>query len=178
MARTDPTESSLKSLNMIISKAIKLKFYWYHRDQYHFKNQSIQEKLDLLDFALRNNLSEIIRTILLTVDFTSHSSETNYLCTASEYNNLEAVNLLLMRGGEPNVQCPNGQFPIHHAVLNQNVKMITALYTHGSDIDQLNESFLSPIMIATMHKYYKIYRLLMILHADPTLKSSFFKLKT
>jgi ankyrin repeat protein len=65
---------------------------------------------------------------------------------------LEALNLLLAAGANPNVKAPDGSSPLHQAVDEQQVAMIRALVASGGKLDAVNKDNLTPLLLAEKPK--------------------------
>jgi ankyrin repeat protein len=61
---------------------------------------------------------------------------------------LEATNILLAAGADPNVKAPDGSTPLHQAVQAQQVAMIRALAGAGAKLDAVNKDNLTPLLLA------------------------------
>jgi len=65
---------------------------------------------------------------------------------------LEALNLLLAAGADPNVKAPDGSTPLHQAVDEEQVPIIRALATAGAKLDAVNKDNLTPLLLAEKPK--------------------------
>jgi ankyrin repeat protein len=65
---------------------------------------------------------------------------------------LEALNLLLAGGANPNAKAPDGSTPLHQAVEEQHVAMIRALVAAGAKLDEVNKDNLTPLLLAEKPK--------------------------
>jgi ankyrin repeat protein len=65
---------------------------------------------------------------------------------------LEAVNLLLAAGANPNAKAPDGSTPLHQAVEEQQVALIRALVAGGAKLDAVNKDNLTPLLLAEKPK--------------------------
>jgi len=65
---------------------------------------------------------------------------------------LEALNLLLTAGANPNVKAPDGSTPLHQAVQEEHVGMIRALAAAGGKLDAVNKDNLTPLLLAEAPK--------------------------
>jgi cytohesin len=65
---------------------------------------------------------------------------------------LEALNLLLAAGADPNVKAPDGTTPLHEAVQEEQVAMIRALVAGGAKLDAVNKDNLTPLLLAEKPK--------------------------
>ena len=65
---------------------------------------------------------------------------------------LEALQLLLAAGANPNVKAPDGSTPLHQAVEAQHVAMIRALVAAGAKLDAVNKDNLTPLLLAEKPK--------------------------
>jgi ankyrin repeat protein len=61
---------------------------------------------------------------------------------------LEALQLLLAAGANPNVKAPDGSTPLHQAVQLRQVAMIRALAGAGASLDAVNKDNLTPLLAA------------------------------
>ena len=61
---------------------------------------------------------------------------------------LEALNLLLAAGANPNVKAPDGTTPLHEAVDEEQVPIIRALAAAGAKLDAVNKDNLTPLLLA------------------------------
>ena len=61
---------------------------------------------------------------------------------------LEAVNVLLAAGANPNVKAPDGSTPLHQAVTARNIGIIRALVAAGAKLDAVNRDNLTPLQVA------------------------------
>src|SRR5581483_2791593 len=61
---------------------------------------------------------------------------------------LEAVNLLLKAGADPNAKAPDGSTPLHQAVQEEQVPLIRALVAAGAKLDAVNKENLTPLLLA------------------------------
>jgi uncharacterized protein len=67
---------------------------------------------------------------------------------ASNRNPLEALQVLLAAGANPNVKAPDGSTPLHQAVQARQVGMIRALAASGGKLDAVNKDNLTPLLLA------------------------------
>jgi uncharacterized protein len=65
---------------------------------------------------------------------------------------LEALNLLLAAGADPNVKAPDGSTPLHQAVQEEQVPIIRALAAAGAKLDAVNKDNLTPLLLAEAPK--------------------------
>ena len=65
---------------------------------------------------------------------------------------LEAINLLLAAGADPNVKAADGSTPLHQAVQEEQVGMIRALVAAGAKLDAVNKDNLTPLLLAEAPK--------------------------
>jgi ankyrin repeat protein len=65
---------------------------------------------------------------------------------------LEALQLLLAAGANPNVKAPDGSTPLHQAVQEQQVPIIRALAAAGAKLDAVNKDNLTPLLLAEKPK--------------------------
>ena len=65
---------------------------------------------------------------------------------------LEALNLLLAAGANPNTKAPDGSTPLHLAVQESHVGMIRALASAGGKLDAVNKDNLTPLLLAEKPK--------------------------
>jgi ankyrin repeat protein len=65
---------------------------------------------------------------------------------------LEALNLLLSAGADPNAKAPDGSTPLHQAVQEEQVGMIRALAAAGGKLDAVNKDNLTPLLLAEKPK--------------------------
>jgi len=61
---------------------------------------------------------------------------------------LEALNLLLAAGANPNVKAADSSTPLHQAVQDKHVGMIRALAAAGGKLDAVNKDNLTPLLLA------------------------------
>ena len=61
---------------------------------------------------------------------------------------LEALNLLLAAGANPNAKAADGSTPLHQAVQEKHVAMIRALAAAGGKLDAVNKDNLTPLLLA------------------------------
>jgi ankyrin repeat protein len=61
---------------------------------------------------------------------------------------LEALNLLLGAGANPNAKAADGSTPLHQAVQEKHVEMIRALAAAGGKLDAVNKDNLTPLLLA------------------------------
>jgi hypothetical protein len=61
---------------------------------------------------------------------------------------LEALNLLLAAGANPNAKAADGSTPLHQAVQEKHVGMIRALAAAGGKLDAVNKDNLTPLLLA------------------------------
>ena len=66
---------------------------------------------------------------------------------AVDNGNPEAVQFLLDRGADPNLQNKKGQTPLHYAAYNNNPKIAKYLIDHGADINARDKSGQTPIQL-------------------------------
>ena len=67
-------------------------------------------------------------------------------------NPLEAINLLLKAGANPNAKAPDGNTPLHLAVQELQVPMIRTLVAAGAKLDAVNKDNLTPLLLAEKPK--------------------------
>jgi ankyrin repeat protein len=67
-------------------------------------------------------------------------------------NTLEALQLLLKAGANPNAKAPDGSTPLHQAVQLEQVGMIRALVAAGAKLDAVNKDNLTPLLLAEKPK--------------------------
>ena len=65
---------------------------------------------------------------------------------------LEAINLLLAAGANPNAKATDGSTPLHQAVQEEQVPMIRALAAAGGKLDAVNKDNLTPLLLAEKPK--------------------------
>jgi ankyrin repeat protein len=65
---------------------------------------------------------------------------------------LEALNMLLAAGANPNAKAPDGSTPLHQAVDEQQVAIIRALVAGGAKLDAVNKDNLTPLLLAEKPK--------------------------
>jgi hypothetical protein len=65
---------------------------------------------------------------------------------------LEALNMLLAAGADPNAKAPDGNTPLHIAVQESHVGMIRALAAAGGKLDAVNKDNLTPLLLAEKPK--------------------------
>ena len=65
---------------------------------------------------------------------------------------LEALNLLLAAGANPNAKSPDGSTPLHQAVEEQQVALVRALVAGGAKLDAVNKDNLTPLLLAEKPK--------------------------
>ncbi len=65
---------------------------------------------------------------------------------------LEALNLLLAAGADPNAKAGDGSTPLHLAVQEMQVAMIRALAAAGGKLDAVNKDNLTPLLLAEAPK--------------------------
>ena len=65
---------------------------------------------------------------------------------------LEALNLLLAAGADPNAKAADGSTPLHQAVQEEHVAMIRALAAAGGKLDAVNKDNLTPLLLAEAPK--------------------------
>jgi uncharacterized protein len=65
---------------------------------------------------------------------------------------LEALNLLLAAGADPNIKAPDGTTPLHEAVQEEQVPLIRALVAGGAKLDAVNKDNLTPLLLAEKPK--------------------------
>jgi uncharacterized protein len=61
---------------------------------------------------------------------------------------LEALQVLLKAGANPNAKAPDGSTPLHQAVQAQKVDLIRALADAGGKLDAVNKDNLTPLLLA------------------------------
>jgi ankyrin repeat protein len=61
---------------------------------------------------------------------------------------VEALNLLLAAGANPNVKAPDGSTPLHQAVQARQVPLIRALVAGGAKLDAVNKENVTPLQLA------------------------------
>ena len=71
---------------------------------------------------------------------------------ASNRDPLEAVQLLLAAGADPNAKAGDGSTPLHQAVQEEHVGMIRALAAAGGKLDAVNKENLTPLLLAEAPK--------------------------
>jgi ankyrin repeat protein len=67
-------------------------------------------------------------------------------------NPLEALNLLLAAGADPNAKAADGSTPLHQAVQEEQVPIIRALAAAGGKLDAVNKDNLTPLLLAEKPK--------------------------
>ncbi|MGA2882128.1 MAG: ankyrin repeat domain-containing protein [Bryobacteraceae bacterium] len=65
---------------------------------------------------------------------------------------LEALNMLLAAGADPNAKAPDGNTPLHIAVQELQVPMIRTLVAGGAKLDAVNKDNLTPLLLAEKPK--------------------------
>lgn len=65
---------------------------------------------------------------------------------------LEAIQLLLAAGANPNLKAADGSTPLHQAVQEEHVGMIRALAAAGAKLDAVNKDNLTPLLLAEAPK--------------------------
>jgi ankyrin repeat protein len=65
---------------------------------------------------------------------------------------IDAVNLLLALGADPNAKAPDGSTPLHQAVQEQQVPIIRALAAAGAKLDAVNKDNQTPLILAEAPK--------------------------
>ena len=65
---------------------------------------------------------------------------------------LEALDVLLAAGADPNAKAGDGSTPLHQAVQEMHVGMIRALVAHGAKLDAVNKDNLTPLLLAEAPK--------------------------
>jgi uncharacterized protein len=65
---------------------------------------------------------------------------------------LQALNLLLAAGADPNAKAGDGSTPLHQAVQEEHVGMIRALAAAGGKLDAVNKDNLTPLLLAEKPK--------------------------
>lgn len=65
---------------------------------------------------------------------------------------LEALQLLLAAGADPNAKAADGSTPLHQAVQEEYVAMIRALAAAGAKLDAVNKDNLTPLLLAEKPK--------------------------
>ena len=65
---------------------------------------------------------------------------------------LEALQVLLAAGANPNAKAPDGSTPLHLAVQEQQVAIIRALVAAGGKLDAVNKDNLTPLLLAEKPK--------------------------
>jgi ankyrin repeat protein len=65
---------------------------------------------------------------------------------------LEALNMLLAAGANPNAKAPDGSTPLHLAAQEQQVPMIRALVAAGGKLDAVNKDNLTPLLLVEKPK--------------------------
>jgi ankyrin repeat protein len=65
---------------------------------------------------------------------------------------LEALNILLDAGANPNAKAGDGSTPLHQAVQEEQVPMIRTLVAHGAKLDAVNKDNLTPLLLAEAPK--------------------------
>lgn len=65
---------------------------------------------------------------------------------------LEAINLLLAAGANPNAKAPDGSTPLHLAVQELQVPLIRTLVAAGAKLDAVNKDNLTPLLLAEKPK--------------------------
>lgn len=94
----------------------------------------VNERLTIPDKMI-TSLQKMAVSASLPSDFIpSHGDCTTPLAVALQYGFIDAANLLLGKGADPNVNiCPALTSPLHQAIFLQNYEMVSNLLTHGAD---------------------------------------------
>ena len=77
------------------------------------------------------------------VNTSSHNNKSTPLIIASQFGNLNLVNLLLERGADVNAKNGSGNTALHLAILYNSSDVIMALINAGADIDAVNNKNVS-----------------------------------
>lgn len=79
------------------------------------------------------------------------------LMTAVTFNNVEAVDILLEKGADPNSKCKdNGVTPFIVACLDSKKHLIGKLLKHGADLNSSTNNGITPLLCACMNKNTEI----------------------
>lgn len=93
------------------------------------------------------------------------------LCKAIEQNNLEETRNLIQRGANPNIisniRMGEEDAAIHYAAKNNNVEIITCLYSAGADLDQCSKLGVTALYLAALKNNLEVVKTLVELGADP-----------
>ena len=94
----------------------------------------VNEKLTVPGKVI-NGLQQMAISSSIPSDFIpNHGDCTTPLAVALQYGFIDAANLLLEKGADPNVNiCPMMTSPLHQAIFLQNYGMVSNLLAHGAD---------------------------------------------
>ncbi|XP_034987479.2 ankyrin repeat and SAM domain-containing protein 4B [Zootoca vivipara] len=87
------------------------------------------------------------------------------------HGNLEAMEIICRRGGNPDKCDIWGNTPLHHAAANGHVHCITFLINFGANIFALDNNMRSPLDVAASRNQYECVRILDIAATEQNLKN-------
>jgi ankyrin repeat protein len=116
-------------------------------------------------------IEHILNTINININSQNNRGETP-LYQAVQINNLETVELLLIRGADPNMSDYYGETPLHLAIQNireweqDDHKIILLLLSRGADVNTHDNQGITPLVHAIQRNDIKTVVLLLSKGAD------------
>jgi len=89
---------------------------------------------------------------------------------ASYHGNLEALRLIVSRGGNPDKADLLGNTSLHHAVIHGHITCVSFLVTFGANIWAMDNDFRTPLDLAGLYNHMDIVKYLDAMAASETVK--------
>ena len=127
----------------------------YHNDDDYYENDSFDYYAvgdTCLHYDAQNGCcTEVLQAII------SHGGDVNATCSdtrtalmlACTKGNIDAINVLLNDGADPNISDCNGEMSLHYAVLNDCcTEILQAIISHGGDVNKIGKDNRTVLMLA------------------------------